>query len=162
MRLLLFRHGPAGDRQAWAKAGKDDAVRPLTADGREKTRKAAKGLAKQFGRLDLIISSPLKRAVQTATYLAERFPKAARLERDELSPSSDPALAAKWLASLKEDAVAVVGHEPHLSRLAAHLLTGKAAPVFELKKAGAALIELGRPNALAALLAPKVLRRLGR
>ena len=38
MMLLLIRHGPAGDREAWRALGKDDFLRPLTADGRARTR----------------------------------------------------------------------------------------------------------------------------
>ena len=80
----------------------------------------------------------------------------------ELAPTSDPVRAARWLAALGVKAVAVVGHEPSLSRLGGFLLTGRPEPVFELKKAGAAVLELGERNTLSALYTPKVLRRLGR
>lgn len=162
MLILLFRHGPAGDPAAWAKTRKDDALRPLTSDGRKKTRDAAKGLYKVLDGLDLIVSSPLKRAQQTTTLLAARFPKARRAMSKGLAPSADPVDAARWLAAQEAEAVAVVGHEPHLSRLGSFLLTGRPEPVFELKKAGAALLELGERNTLSALYTPKALRRLGR
>lgn len=162
MIILLLRHGPAGDPLAWAKVRKNDALRPLTSDGQKKTRAAAKGLSKIFDGLDLIVSSPLKRAQQTTTLLSARFPRARRAMKVELSPSGDPVRAARWLASLAAKTVAVVGHEPHLSRLGAFLLTGRPEPVFELKKAGAAVLELGERNTLIALYPPKVLRQMGR
>lgn len=166
MLLLLVRHGPAGDHAAWAAAGKDDALRPLTPEGRSKTRRAAKGLARLLDGLDLLASSPLTRARETADLLASRFPKAERRERPELAPSAAPRQAARWLGQLRRSTVAVVGHEPHLSRLAALLLTGRAEPLFELKKGGAAVVDFGGPcrtgkGRLDALLTPRILRSIG-
>lgn len=161
MLLLLWRHGPAGDRARWAESGKDDASRPLTEEGRVKTRRAAKGLAALLEDLDVVASSPLTRARETARFALERFPKARRVVRADLVPTADPARAAKWLSGLDAGAVAVVGHEPHLSKLAARLLAEGSAPTFELKKGGAALLDL-KARRLLALLPPKLLRRLGR
>lgn len=160
MLLLLWRHGPAGDRARWADSGKDDAERPLTEEGRVKTRRAAKGLADLVEALDVVASSPLVRARETARFAGERFPKARRVVRADLVPTADPARAARWLSSLGAGAAAVVGHEPHLSKLAALLLTGAPAPLFELKKGGAALLDL-ESKRLLALLPPRLLRRLG-
>ena len=161
MLLLLWRHGPAGDAARWTESGGDDAQRPLTDEGRVKTRRAAAGLSRLVESLDLVASSPLIRARETARFAAERFPKARRSVRADLVPTADPRRAARWLASLTSGAVAVVGHEPHLSKLAAHLLAEGSAPLFELKKGGAALLDL-KARRLLALLPPKVLRRLGR
>lgn len=160
MLLLLWRHGPAGDRARWAESGQDDASRPLTEEGRVKTRRAAKGLTELLGKLDVVASSPLLRARETARFAYERFPEARRAVRADLVPTADPRRAAAWLAGLGADAAAVVGHEPHLSKLAA-LLLGTAAPFFELKKGGAALLDL-KDKRLLALLPPKLLRGLGR
>lgn len=161
MLLLLWRHGPAGDKTRWAESGQDDAQRPLTDEGRVKTRRAAKGLRELVGSLDLVASSPLIRARETARFAAERFPKARRSVRADLVPTADPRRAARWLAGLDASAVCVVGHEPHLSQLAAHLLAEGSAPLFELKKGGAALLDL-KAKRLLALLTAKHLRRLGR
>ena len=159
MLLLLWRHGPAGDAARWTQSGGDDADRPLTDEGRVKTRRAAAGLARLVESLDVVASSPLVRARETARLAADLFPKARRAVRADLVPSADPRRAALWLKGLKAGAVAVVGHEPHLSKLAAELLAS--APVFELKKGGAALLDL-KAKRLLALLPPKLLRRLGR
>lgn len=160
MLLLLWRHGPAGDAARWTQSGHDDASRPLTDEGRVKTRRAAKGLTELVSKLDVVASSPLVRARETARFAAERFPEARRAVRADLVPTADPKRAAAWLAGLGDNAVAVVGHEPHLSKLAA-LLLGAAAPLFELKKGGAALLDL-EAKRLLALVTPKLLRRLGR
>src|SRR4051794_27793447 len=116
MELLIFRHGPAGDRDEWKKTGKPDDLRPLTPDGKDKTDKAAAGLAALVDDLDYIASSPLKRAVQSADALSKRFKKAKRITLKELEPGPDPEPAIKALASHAEgDRIAFVGHEPHLS-----------------------------------------------
>lgn len=158
MLVLLWRHGPAGDRAEWAESGKDDAARPLTDEGRVKTRRAAAGLARLVENPTVVASSPLLRARETARYASERFPKARRSVRADLVPGADPRRAARWLSTLGGASAVVVGHEPHLSRLGAALL-GTPAPVFELKKGGAALIDLDAKRLLA-LLPPKLLRRL--
>lgn len=161
MLVLLWRHGPAGDKARWAESGQDDGQRPLTEEGRLKTRRAAKGLTALVEKLDLVATSPLVRARETARFAYERFPKARRSVRADLVPTADPRRAARWLEGLNLGAVCVVGHEPHLSRLAAALLAGASEPPFELKKGGAALVDL-KARRLLALLSPKLLRRLGR
>lgn len=162
MEVLVFRHGPAGDKKEWLASGKDDAERPLTSDGRDKTRKAADGLAALLDGLDVIAASPLKRAAQTADALAPRFKKAKRLTLPELRPEVDPAKAAARVLALDVERVAVVGHEPQLSGVIAALL-GAEVPL-DLKKAGACLVELEAPRPgsgkLAWLLTPKHLRGL--
>jgi phosphohistidine phosphatase len=163
MELLIFRHGPAGDSEKWAKTGKPDAARPLTEDGRDKTAKAAAGLASLVGGLEVVASSRLTRAIQTAELLASRFPKARKVMLSELEPGADPKDTLAALASLGAERVAVVGHEPHLGRLAAALLGAKAGSL-ELKKAGACLLEMEKPAPASArllwLLRPSQLRAL--
>ncbi len=161
--MLVFRHGPAGDKKDWIAEGRDDAARPLTSDGRDKTRKAAAGLARIVDGLDVIAASPLKRAAQTADELAPFFKRAKRVTLRELEPETDPAKAAAKTLSLGGKRIAVVGHEPQLSGLIGVLLGRPQLPV-DLKKAGACLIELSeaRPGAgkLEWLLTPKQLRGL--
>jgi phosphohistidine phosphatase len=164
MELLIFRHGPAGDRDKWAAAGKNDAVRPLTAEGEEKTAKAAAGLAVLVPALDAIAASPLVRAKQTADALAAEFPNAERLELKELEPSAEPARFIAKLAGMgAKSRLALVGHEPHLTTLAAALLGAKPG-ALELKKAGALLLHVTRPKEGGArllwLLRPSQLRAL--
>jgi phosphohistidine phosphatase len=119
MMLLLIRHGPAGDREAWRALGKDDFLRPLTADGRARTRAAAKGLARIVDRPQAIATSPLARAIQTADHVAKAFGVEAAEELHAILPEGSPADVVPWLtARAKLDLVALVGHEPQLGRLA--------------------------------------------
>src|SRR4051812_10479632 len=69
MRLYLLRHGPAVEREDWTG---DDAERPLTTEGERATEKAIKGM-RTLLRADEILTSPLRRARQTAELAAERL-----------------------------------------------------------------------------------------
>jgi phosphohistidine phosphatase len=168
MMLLLIRHGPAGDREAWRALGKDDFLRPLTADGRARTRAAARGLARVADRPQALATSPLARAIQTADHVARAFGVEAAEELHAVVPAGAPAAVMPWLtARAKLDLVALVGHEPHLGKLASWLLARTSTPFLQLKKGGACLLDLGaRPRAGEArmvwLLTPAQLRRLGR
>jgi phosphohistidine phosphatase len=166
--LLLFRHGPAGDRQEWRAAGHADADRPLTRDGRARTRAAVRGLAGVVGRPGAVGTSPLVRAVETAAILCRGLDADPAEEVEALSPEAPPEAILPWLhARRRAGLVALVGHEPYLSRLACFLTAGPGKPFLSLRKAGGCLLEVdGRPRPRAArlewLLAPAQLRRLGR
>lgn len=168
MMLLLIRHGPAGDREAWRALGKDDFLRPLTADGRTRTRAAVKGLARVVDRPQALATSPLARAIQTADHVARAFGVEAAEELHAILPAGGPAGVMPWLAARsKLDLVALVGHEPQLGRLASWLLARTSSPFLQLKKGGACLLDLGarpRPGGakLVWMLPPAQLRRLGR
>jgi len=168
MMLLLIRHGPAGDREAWRALGKDDFLRPLTADGRARTRSAARGLARIIDRPQAIATSPFARSIQTADHVAREFGVEAAEELHAIVPAGAPADVMPWLtARARLDLVALVGHEPQLGRLASWMLARSERPILTLKKGGACLLDLGpRPRAgearLVWMLAPAQLRRLGR
>ena len=71
MRLLFIRHAIAEDRDEWAKSGRPDAERPLTDRGRDRMRRAARGLARLLPRPDLIATSPYLRAAETAAIVSK-------------------------------------------------------------------------------------------
>lgn len=162
MELLIVRHGLAADKADWAESGRPDSARPLTAEGRRKTREAAKGLA-ALARVDVIGTSPWLRARQTAALLARELdaPVAAC---PALVPTRPFEELAEWLSTREEEMVALVGHEPQLSRFVSWLLTGDARPLLTLKKAQACLLEFDRPRpgqaTLLWSLPPKALRAL--
>ena len=174
MRLMLIRHAKAGDREQFAKAtGKPDAKRSLTASGKRKMKAVARGLAQVYPRLDLLASSPLKRAVQTADLIAKAYgDKSEFVEQRELAPGKRPSLLLEWLrshgGSAEQDpdyTVAVVGHEPHLGRCASWLLTHKEKPIIALKKGGVCVLQFPEGIAagravLEALLPPASLRSM--
>jgi phosphohistidine phosphatase len=168
VKLLLVRHGPAEDRDAWRARGQAEFHRPLTEVGKRRTREAARGLARLLPSPEALATSPLARAMETTHLVAAAFGVAQVEELRALEPGCLPADAMPWLRSRERlGLVALVGHEPHLGRLAGWLLCGADRPVVRLRKAGAALLDLGdHPQAGGArlewLLAPAHLRRLGR
>jgi len=119
MQLYVVRHGIAveGDE------GIPDEWRPLTDKGRRRFQKMARSFAKRGRRLDLILTSPLVRAVQTAEILAGATDHGEVAILAELDPKFDVEAVRKALAARAEkaEAVAIVGHEPQLSSLLAAL-----------------------------------------
>ena len=166
MRLLIVRHGPAGKREDWEADGKDDRLRPLTPKGKKEVRRAARGLVSLVPELDLLATSPWTRAAQTAEIVNEEY-RCKVTEVDELTADHRPEDLVPWLRGQSgSKTIGVVGHEPHLSHLVGHLVTGKNASIVDLKKGGACLIDMEDPSkpgtgCLEWLLTDRELRRLG-
>jgi phosphohistidine phosphatase len=122
MILYVVRHALAED----AAAGGDDA-RHLTGAGRQRTQKAAAGMRAMAIEFDVILSSPLVRAAETAAIIAEAYENTpAPRVLDELSTGVPPIEAIAALAPFgRDESVMIVGHEPQLSALIATLLTGE-------------------------------------
>lgn len=166
MELLILRHAIAFPKDA--KRWPDDGERPLTPDGVKRARRAAAGLKRITTRPDLVLTSPLVRARDTAAIFAQaaHWPKAKACEA--LSPQGSPegVLEALRQQARKSDRVAVVGHQPHLGQLLALCLRGGARPeAFELRKSALVALRFeGLPRAgqglLAALYPPRALRRI--
>ena len=163
MRVILFRHGPAGKRdpERWP----DDARRPLTPRGISRTRFAARGILRIERQLTRILVSPLTRAAKTAQILAEASDGEIPVEVFEaLAPGHSFRSTLERLGDLgPEEAVALVGHEPDLGKLAGVLLIGAPA-ALPLKKAGACAISFEQRAAAGAgrlewFLPPGALRR---
>jgi len=154
MRLYLFRHAPAFDRDDWTG---DDAERPLTADGERIATKMLKSL-RTLLKADEILTSPWRRARQTAEIAAERLSLPLR-EADWLAGgAADPEDICEHLADSAD--VLLIGHEPDLGQLIAYLTGGA---VIAMKKAGVAIL-VGEPVAggmsLRALIDPKIVNRI--
>jgi phosphohistidine phosphatase len=144
MQLLMVRHAVAEDRRSFAETGRDDAERPLTKQGRRAFSRAARAIGRLLPALDLVASSPLERAAQTARILADVCGAGRVVHVESLGPRVDPRAAVRWLrGQRRRSVVAIVGHEPHLSRLAGLLLAGASRRVLSLEKGGACLIDVG-------------------
>lgn len=141
MKVLLVRHAIAADGASFAGPDRD---RPLTDEGRRRFERGALALAAQVPDLAWIATSPLRRARQTAEILDAASDGRARLtEARELAPGGGAEEVLRLLASWREaGTVALVGHEPNLTRLEGLLLTGSERSFAELKKGGAALLDL--------------------
>jgi phosphohistidine phosphatase len=165
VRLYVVRHGIA---EAQARRGGDDARR-LTPAGRTKVRRIARGLDRLRVRADVVLTSPLPRAAETAAILAaEHGELPAPLALPALAPGTAPL---ELLAALRRRAgrgdVMIVGHEPGLSQLVAVLLTGSPDGLaIALKKGGVVALALDRLAPRRATLlwvgTPRLLRRVGR
>lgn len=138
MKLYLVRHAEAEDaRDASARS---DATRALTPKGRRRVRSLAHALRDLEVSLELLWTSPLTRARQTAEILARGL----RLARtpvvvDALLPDRDPQEVVAEMAALRPlpEAMGLVGHEPYLSQLVALLCTGTPDGAnFDFKKCG--------------------------
>ena len=139
MQLYVVRHGIAVE----SSDGMPDEWRPLTDKGRRRFRKTARAFGKLDRPLDLILTSPLVRAVQTAEILADE------IEHDEVDilPELDPKFGVDAVRSAiatragEVECVAVVGHEPQLSSILA-ALTGVAQEQIDLEKGAIVLLDV--------------------
>lgn len=122
MEIYLVRHAEAVEQAE----GLADSTRWLTKKGRKAMQKAACRLHKKRVRPELIITSPLTRAVQTAELLMAEVGSHAELSADSrLAPESSAEQLVELIQSRqKVDRIMLVGHEPLLSQTAA-LLLGK-------------------------------------
>ncbi|HEX6309905.1 MAG TPA: phosphoglycerate mutase family protein [Longimicrobiales bacterium] len=171
MRLLVVRHARAESAKAFAETGMDDDLRPLTDDGRERMRQGAAGLHRLVDEIDILATSPLVRARQTAEIIAAEYGGLSALEVDELRPRGSPADLAGWLRDAgAQETIAIVGHETQLQELVGWLLTGRKDAIVEIKKGGAVMLEVhvrgdhavkAGSATLLWSLAPRQLRLLG-
>ncbi|MCC6931094.1 MAG: phosphohistidine phosphatase SixA [Gemmatimonadaceae bacterium] len=168
MFLLVIRHAIAEERDAFARSGASDDERPLTALGKRRMRRNAAGLRRVAPHLDVLATSPLVRAQQTARLVAEAYGKSAIETVEALRPEAAPRALFAWLARQPSDAiVAVVGHEPHVGRLMSWSLAGVDDSAVVFKKGGVALVEFAikpaaRKGRLHWLLTPAQLRALAK
>jgi len=142
MKLILVRHGLAGNKLKFASSGRHDSVRPLTEKGIKRMKKAAKGLKNIIRRPDAVISSPYIRARQTADILGKALGVKKIEEFKALEPESKPEGFLSSLNKFSADSlVFLVGHEPHLGAVISECLAGSCASFITLRKGGACMIE---------------------
>jgi phosphohistidine phosphatase len=141
MLLYLMRHGLAIDREDPECPA--DPRRFLTRKGVERTRSAAMGLRALGVEVDVILSSPYLRAVQTAEIAADalQYPRARIRQTDALLPPAKPQDLMKEVQRLKSGQVLCAGHAPNLDEVIAFAI-GMRAPCTSLKKAGVACLEM--------------------
>ena len=165
MKLYIVRHAIAVPRGTLG-IGDDDRV--LTEEGVAKMRQNAAGL-RTLGYLpELILSSPLPRAKQTAEILLEAFGKGIELK---IARSLAPSGARKELYDeirryeKKLKSLMLVGHQPSLGEIAGEIAFDSPDCYVNFKKGGACAIELesvrGAPSGImTSLLTPSILRKI--
>ncbi len=166
MDVILIRHGKAGNRDpnSWP----DDDDRPLTAEGQAEHRAVTRAAKKMGIKFDFLVTSPLKRARETADIVANvyRWPEEPQVAA-ELGHGYSVSAVVKLLAKFPPTSrVALVGHEPDFSELATALIGGKTGLGLQLKKSGMAGIRFEGPaesgaGLLLYLLKPSHLRKIG-
>lgn len=162
MNCYFLRHGIAVEPAEWR--GSDD-DRPLTREGVARMEREAKGIAELSLDLDLIVTSPLHRARQTAEIVAERLRLKNAIVKDERVAEGLNAESCRAILGDHSNAqsIMLVGHEPTMSATIGRLIGGAS---IELKKAALAAVELADNAAssgtLIFLIPPKILVALGK
>jgi phosphohistidine phosphatase len=151
--LYLLRHGQAD----WPDWDRPDDERPLTPKGKKQVLRVARAVASRAVRLDLVLSSPLPRARQTAEIAADALGVALVVE-PALAPGFSPAALRQLLITYAGRDAMLVGHEPDFSAIIENL-TGA---VVVMPKAGLARVDLSGidppSGELRWLIPPKFLR----
>lgn len=139
MRLYLMQH-------ALAHPSAEDAERPLNPDGVKQAKHSASGIKRLGLVFDLIMTSPKRRARQTAALVAEevRYPYSDIMSTEALLPDRTPGELLQLLQKESTDSrILIVGHLPHLARLAEALTRGGDL-IFE--NAGLTCLEMSGPK----------------
>jgi phosphohistidine phosphatase len=154
MNLFLLRHANAD----WPDWNKPDDERPLTKRGKKETRQMVRFLERTKTSIDLIVTSPLPRASQTARIVAHKL-KTKSCEDEKLAPGFNAAKLRALLKSHGHCDLMIVGHEPDFSEVVRALTGG----VIKLAKAGIATVQLEQPatrGRLLSLISPREVKRL--
>jgi len=141
-----MRHGGAGEPDAhrWP----DDRDRPLTEAGRREHARLSEALSAMGVRFDRLLTSPLRRARETAEITARAFGGAPAPEVSELlGDRADPAGTLAGLAKIPAESLLCVGHEPTVSRLAGLLIGRDGVGRIEMVKSGVAIVQSEGPLA---------------
>jgi phosphohistidine phosphatase len=143
MDLYFLRHGEAD----WPNWTKPDDERPLTEFGKKEVRQVAKFLDRLKVRPDLVVTSPLPRASQTAEIAAEQLKT--KLRQDEaLEPGFGISELRTVVKRHRSKVLMLVGHEPDFTSVIS-ALTGAS---LKLSKAGVALLDIDAEAAKGKLL----------
>jgi len=116
MELLVMRHGSAEEST-------DDFNRRLTQQGRDEVLAASRLISRHHYRPEVIYSSPLLRARQTAGIVAEQFSLDV-VECDSIVPEGDCREVCEWLGQQGSGKILIVSHQPFVS-LFVRYLTGE-------------------------------------
>jgi phosphohistidine phosphatase len=162
MDIYFLRHANAGEPKL--NPAKDE-KRPLDKLGIEQSHDVGRALAALDVTVDAIISSPLRRAMQTASVVANEIGYEDKVIAD---PALEPGASYEQFQELvarhsRKEAIMVVGHNPNMTEFLNRLLAGGGElHAIELKKGSIARVEklARRPAALRWLMTPKLVRSI--
>jgi phosphohistidine phosphatase len=144
MQLLFLRHGPAESKNEWSG---DDDERPLSALGRLVVADVSCSLPKLSTRPDLILTSPLARARQTAEIASECLDAQDKVVVDKrLAPGFDMKHLEKLIRDHADnECLMLVGHDPDFSDIVRALTGGGR---LSIRKGGLAQVEVPNPKVM--------------
>ncbi len=160
MLVYFLRHASAGDPKS--DPAKDE-KRPLDKDGVQQCGYVGRALALLETHVDVVVSSPLKRATQTASLVANELAFEGKIE---ISPALRPDASYSQFRELLTrhenlEAILVVGHNPNLSEFLGRVIGGGSGAAVDLKKGAVARVDVARHRGvLNWCITPKVLRVL--
>ena len=161
MIIYFLRHASAGERMS---NPKKDEKRPLDKSGIEQCGYVGRALTALDVQVDVILSSPLKRAAQTASLVGNEMGYEGKLQlTDALRPDASFADFRKLLDKYaKYEAIMVVGHNPNLSEFLGRAISENGCEAtVDLKKGAVARVEMERNSGvLQWCLTPKAVRQL--
>jgi phosphohistidine phosphatase len=143
MQVLFLRHGPAESKNEWAG---DDEQRPLTPGGRLLVEDIACSLPRLKARPDLVLTSPLVRAHQTADLVGRCL---AAPDKVLVDKRLAPGFGLKQLEKIIRDhddvsCLMLVGHDPDLSEVVRAVTGGR----LSIRKGGLAQVEILDPKVM--------------
>ncbi|MGA2726549.1 MAG: phosphohistidine phosphatase SixA [Terracidiphilus sp.] len=158
MNLYLMRHADAGVPRENPKL---DAKRGLIKEGKEQCMLMARMLSALKVQVDVIVSSPLKRALQTAQFVGTELGYEAKVEvSSALGPDGDFAAFQKLVEKYADrEGVLIVGHNPNLFKFLGRIITGNGGAGVRMRKGSVARIDMDRhPPLLQWLIDPRMAR----
>jgi phosphohistidine phosphatase len=161
MEIYFLRHANAGEPKL--NRAKDE-QRPLDKAGIEQCHIVGRALAALKVEPQAIVTSPLVRARQTASIVADEIGQADKLVTDEaLRPEADYEQFEQLLARHGDkDAILIVGHRPSQTEFLNRLVTGGGQGPIDFKKGAIARVDkqAGQPAVLRWIMPPKVIRAI--
>jgi len=161
MIIYFLRHASAGQSLS---SPKKDEKRGLDDVGIQQCGDIGRALLALDVPIDVIISSPLKRAAQTASLVGNEIGYEGKLQFDDaLRPGANfPAFRAMLQKYSKYDAVMVVGHNPNLSEFLGRVISGAGCEAsVDLRKGSVARVEMRRNSGrLDWCITPKLVRAI--
>jgi phosphohistidine phosphatase len=160
MNLYLMRHANAGLRRENPAL---DAKRALIKEGKDQCMLMARVLSALKSQVDVIVSSPLKRALQTAQFVGTEMGYESKVEiSSALGLDADFAAFQQMLAKYADrEGVLVVGHTPNLFQFLGRLITGNGAAAIRMRKGSIARVDMDRhPPLLRWLIDPRMARSI--
>jgi phosphohistidine phosphatase len=160
MNLYLMRHADAGIAR---ESPKLDAKRGLVKEGKEQCMLMARVLSALKVQVDVVVSSPLKRALQTAQFVGTELGYDAKVE---ISPALAPdasyndfqAFLAKYIG---REGVLAVGHNPNLFQFLGRMITGNGGASIRMRKGSIARVDMDQhPPRLQWLIDPRSARSI--